>query len=83
MEGNEPAYLLKMVRRVKSTGRSEANGFQNDSEAFLGVGEDYSVSFEIKDVSGVTVEGLDLSNQDKLQNGEYIVPNYHRALLKC
>ena len=76
MESNESTCLLKMVQRLKSAGRGEANGVREDTEVFMGVGEDHTVSFDFKDISGLTVEGVDLGAQDKLLNGTYLPDNH-------
>ena len=70
LENNESAYILKMVQQLKSIGRHEVNGTQDDSEAFVGVGGDHTMTFDLKDISGLTVEGIDFYAQEKLQNGK-------------
>ena len=70
METNESSYLLKMVQQLKSVGKSEANGVQDEYEILVGVGEDHAMTFDIKDVSGLNVEGVDISSNEKLQNGK-------------
>lgn len=69
VDSNEPAYLLKMVQQLKSNTKGEANGDQRDAEAFVGVGDDHAMSFEHRDVNGISVGGVEISSQAKLQNG--------------
>jgi len=63
---------MKMVQQIKSAGKGEANGVRNDTEAFVGVGADHAMSFDIKDVCDLTVEGVEVGNPEKLQTGEYL-----------
>lgn len=69
-ESNESTYLLKMVQQLKSVGRGEPNGVQDDSGSLVGVGEDHAMTFDVKDISDLSVEGADIGAQDKLQNGK-------------
>ncbi|KAL6715035.1 poly(A)-binding protein binding protein [Lecanora helva] len=69
METNDPAYLLKMVQKTRPAGKAEANGVREESDGFVGVGEDHAMSFDVKDISGLTVEGVDIGAQDRLPNG--------------
>ena len=61
-------YLMKMVQKIKPR-RGEVNGANEGSEIFVGVGEDHAMSFDVKDVSDLTIQGFDLDAQEKLQNG--------------
>jgi hypothetical protein len=70
LEINDSAYLMKMVQRVMSAGKSEVNGVKADAEAFVGVGVDHAMSFDIKDVCVLTIDGLETGPQEKLQNGK-------------
>ena len=70
MESNESSYLLKMVQQLKSAGKNEVNGVQDEFEMLVGVGEDHAMTFDIKDVSGLTVEGVGMVANEKLQNGK-------------
>ena len=67
---NEPTYLLKMVQQNKHTDKNEgANGVRDVVQDFVGTGDDYSMSFEFKDVVDFAVEGAIISTQEKQQNG--------------
>lgn len=70
MDSSESAYLLKMVQQIKTV-RGEVSGVQDGPEVLVGVGEDHAMSFEVKDVGGLSIEGLDFSAQDKLPNGKH------------
>ena len=61
-----------MVQQRKSAARGEANGIQDESEVLVGIGDDHAMTFEIKDISSLTVDGLDLGARDKLQNGKFL-----------
>lgn len=69
MENNESIYILKMVQQIKTTEKSEVNGTQGDMGAFVGVGEDHTMLFDIQDVTDLAVEGVVMGAQDKHQNG--------------
>ena len=67
---NEPSYLLKMVQQLKHGDKSEgANGIKNSSQDFVGVGDDYSMSFDFKDVVDFAVDGAHISATEKQPNG--------------
>ena len=67
---SEPAYLLKMVQQIKHAEKSDgANGIKSTSQDFIGIGEDHSLSFDIKDVVDLAVEGANFSAHEKQQNG--------------
>lgn len=73
---NEPAYLLKMTRQTKHADRNEgANGVKDVGQEYVGAGEDYSMTFEFKDVIDFAVEGAALAIQAKLQNGNIFYLN--------
>lgn len=67
MEGSESAYLLKMVQQTKN--KSEANGVKEVSEEYAGVGDDHSMSFDVKDVMDLAVEGIVFNHPNKLSTG--------------
>ncbi len=67
LEGPELGYLLKMVQQVN--GRNEANGVKEALEEYIGVGDDHAMSFDLKDVIDLAVEGVTFNPRDKIQNG--------------
>ena len=69
MENNEPAYLLKMVQQVRSGNKSEVNGTQETFGEYIGVGEEHSMSFDIKEVADLAVDNVTFDHRDKTQNG--------------
>ena len=71
MENNESIYILKMVQQIKTTDKSEVNGAQSDMGAFVGVGEDHTMLFDIQHVADLAVESVVIGVQDKHQNGNY------------
>lgn len=70
-ENNETTYILKMVQQIKTMEKSEVNGARDDLGAFVGVGDDHTMIFDIQDVTDLAVEGVGLGTQDKHQNGKY------------
>ena len=73
MDSNESAYLLKMVRRVKSGSGEEGNGAVNSEVEYIGTGEDHAMSFDIKDVVDLAVKDLSFNVQDRVQNGLFLL----------
>lgn len=67
MEGSESSYVLKMVQQTKN--RSEANGVKEGSEEYAGIGDDHSMSFDVKDVMDLAVEGIVFNQPNKLSTG--------------
>lgn len=61
--------MLKMVQQMKSVGKGESNGAHEDSFAYVGAGEDHTMSFEFKDVIDLAFEGVPFGIPDKPQNG--------------
>lgn len=72
MDSDESAYLLKMVRQIKNIEKSQANGVQDNSATYIGVGDDYDMTFNVKDVTEFAVDGVQLSSQDRHQNGKHL-----------
>lgn len=77
-DSDDSAYLLKMVRQIKNTEKGQANGVQEDTAAYVGIGEDHDMTFNVKDVTELAVDGVQLGSQDKYQNGEC-----HRCITKA
>ncbi|KAL9591965.1 MAG: hypothetical protein Q9179_007194 [Wetmoreana sp. 5 TL-2023] len=68
-EGHDSGYLLKMVHKVRSSEKNEANGNQDNHIDYMGFGEDHAMSFEIKDVVDLAVDGVTFDVRDKTPNG--------------
>ncbi len=67
---NEPACLLKMVQQVKHGDKGEgANGIREPSKEFIGVGDDFAMTFDMKNVVDISVEGAPGLSQEKQLNG--------------
>lgn len=79
MEGSESSYLLKMVQQTKN--RSEANGVREGSEDYAGVGDDHSMSFDVKDVIDLAVEGIVFNHPNKLSTGNLFDIFHQRGLI--
>ncbi|KAI9835570.1 MAG: hypothetical protein M1819_002021 [Sarea resinae] len=70
LETNETSYVLKMVKKVKAVGKEQANGVTDGSDEYLGTGDSHAMTFEIRDVIDLAVEGASLTQtQSKSQNG--------------
>lgn len=69
MEAYESAYLLKMVQQ--SNVKGDAGRGNDHSEEYIGVGQDHAMSFDVKDVAALAVEGVIFNARDKSQNGIY------------
>lgn len=74
LEGSDQAYLLKMVQKVRSGDKSEANGNSDIYGDFIGSGEDYAMSFDTKDVVHLAVDGVTFDIRDKALNGRSLSP---------
>ena len=70
MDNEEPTYLLKMVQQTKHDNKSEMNGVRETMSGYVGVGDDYSMSFNVRDVADLAVEGVTVNTQDKRLNGQ-------------
>lgn len=81
MESHEPAYLFKMVQQVRSGNKSEVNGIQELWGDHIGVGEEHSMSFDIKEVAHLAVDNVAFDHQDKTQNGRCPLAVAHFNLL--
>lgn len=66
MENQESVYLLKMVQQVHEKG--EPNGTK-DGNDYIGVGDDHTMTFDIKEVIHLTLEGVVFNTREKQQNG--------------
>ena len=81
VETNEPSYLLKMVQQVRSGNKSEVNGNQETLGEYIGLGDDHSMSFDIKEVADLAVDNVTLDHREKAQNGKFPLPVNHVNLL--
>ena len=71
VESHEPSYLLKMVQQIRFGNKSEVNGNQENLGEYIGIGDDYSMSFDIKEVADLAVDNVTFDHRDKSQNGMY------------
>lgn len=69
MEKYESAYLLKMVQQLY--GKGDTIRGKDHPEEYIGVGPDYAMSFDIKDVAVLSVKEVVFSAREKSQNGDY------------
>ena len=58
-----------MVRFLGKEGKTERNGVRDDQAAYVGVGEDNSMSFKLKDVADLSLDQVSLGSLDKRANG--------------
>ncbi|KAL8665469.1 MAG: hypothetical protein Q9202_002174 [Teloschistes flavicans] len=68
-EGPDPGYLLKMVQKTKPSDKREPNSGQDSLGDYIGHGEDHAMSFEMKDVAGLAVDGVTFDVREKAPNG--------------
>ena len=71
MENHEPTYLLKMVQQVRSSNKGENNGSQDSLGEYMGIGEEHSMSFDIKEVASLAVDDVTFDHREKTQNGRW------------
>jgi hypothetical protein len=71
IESTEPAYVLKMVKHIKSvSGSEQSNGVKDSSSGFIGTGAEHVMIFELRDVVDLCVEAVVFNNvMSKPQNG--------------
>ena len=75
MEGNEAAYLLKMVRPIKRDDTGEARMDGEATSDYVGVGEDHAMSFDVKETVDLAVENVFFNTAEKPQNGIILTIN--------
>ncbi|KAL8728979.1 MAG: hypothetical protein Q9166_005074 [cf. Caloplaca sp. 2 TL-2023] len=68
-ENNELGCLLQMVQKVKSSDQAETNGDHEVHGEYIGSGENHAMSFDMKDVIDLAIEGVTFDNRDKVLNG--------------
>lgn len=69
IEGHESAYLLKMVQQIRLGNRGDSNGISENPGDYIGAGDDFAMTFDVKDVIDLAVEGDLVVTQTKMQNG--------------
>ena len=75
LETVETGYLLKMVKRRSAYADGHANGIDDMGSGYVGSGPEHAMSFDMKDVAGLVVEGLTLVDASATaQNGSSLVP---------
>ena len=65
----ETEYLLKMVQLVRRGDKDEKNGVRENTNGYVGVGQDYAMSFKAQDVVDISLEGVTIGPQHRHQNG--------------
>ena len=70
MESPESVYLLKMVQQYKPGNKTEVNRGHETSADYIGDGEDYSMSFDVKDVIDLAFEGVVFGTHSMMANGK-------------
>lgn len=58
-----------MVQQVRSGSKNEVNGSPETSGEYIGIGEEHSMSFDIKDVADLAVDKVTFDHREKAQNG--------------
>ncbi len=82
MENHEPAYLLKMVQQVRSGNKNDVNGNHEASGEYVGIGEEHSMSFDVKEIADLAVDNVTFDHRHKSQNGRCSLAVIHVNLLK-
>ena len=70
-----------MVQKVKASDKAEVSGDHEINGDYIGYGENHAMSFDMKDVIDLVVEGVTFDHTDKLLNGTCDVP-YHPSKVK-
>lgn len=70
-----------MVQQVN--GKSEVNGVKDNTDDYIGVGDEHALSFDIKDVIDLAVEGVMFNSREKSQNGSHIQLNCSSLHIDC
>ena len=68
-EGADPAFLLKMVQQLKQGSKNSANGAPDSIGEFVGVGDDFEMTFSFRDITSISVNNVPPTNKDTLPNG--------------
>lgn len=68
LEGHDSGYLLKMVQLVNNRGK--VNGVKDNSEEYIGVGDEHAMSFDLKEVIHLAAAEVGFNARDKSQNGD-------------
>lgn len=68
LEQQEYRYTFKMVKRLPSLG-GQVNGTSESHDEYCGVGRDYRMTFEVKDVVVLNVDNVSM-DKAKTKNGE-------------
>jgi len=58
-----------MVQQIKLVNRGDSNGSSENSGDYIGAGDDYAMTFDVKDVIDLAVEGDLVGTPSKMQNG--------------
>ena len=71
LDGADPHYILKMVKRIPNT-PAAANGTVVAQGDYLGTGEDHFLTLPVSDVVDLVVSDVVLEKSlHKVQNGEF------------
>ncbi|KAL8675829.1 MAG: hypothetical protein Q9186_007569 [Xanthomendoza sp. 1 TL-2023] len=68
-ENSELGCLLQMVQKVKASDKAESNGDHETYGDYIGFGDNHAMSFDMKDVINLAVEGVTFDNRDNSLNG--------------
>lgn len=69
IESSEPAYILKMVKHMKSA-NEQSNGVKESGSGYIGTGTEHVMIFETRDVVGLSAEAVVFNDvTSRPQNG--------------
>lgn len=60
-----------MVQKIQVGEKAESNGDREHQSEYVGFGENHAMSFDMKDVIDLAVEGVTFDNRDKSLNGAF------------
>lgn len=71
LDPTETNITLSMTRRVHSAGDAQMNGIAEHESTFVGLGQDFTMTFNIRDVVEVNISELSIPDVVKTQNGKH------------
>jgi Ataxin 2 SM domain len=69
-DSTETNITLSMTRRTHSAGEAQTNGIAEHESPFVGLGPDFAMTFNVRDVADVNISELSIPDAIKSQNGE-------------
>lgn len=70
-DSTETSLTLSMTRRIHSAGDVQMNGIAEHESTFVGLGQDFAMTFHVRDVADVNISELTIPDPVKPQNGKH------------